>query len=181
MRVVSGSAKGIKLDTISGLKTRPTTDRVKEALFSMIQFDIAGAVVLDAFAGSGALGIEALSRAAQSVDFVDQSAACVKVIKQNLAKTHLKAGRVHRAQLEQFLMRNKGVRYDIVLLDPPYAENYVEKSINCLITNDNLNKNAIIVVEHNNVVPLAACYDKYERVKEKRYGNTYITIYRGDQ
>ncbi len=181
MRVIAGTARGIKLNTISGLKTRPTTDRVKEALFSMIQFDIAGAVVLDAFAGSGALGVEALSRGAKTVDFVDQSAACVKVIKQNLAKTHLTGGFVHRAQLEQFLVQNGNKRYDIVLLDPPYAENHVEKSINCLITNDNLNKNAIIVVEHNNGVQLATCYGQYKCIKEKRYGNTYITIFRSDQ
>ncbi len=180
MRVISGSAKGIKLNTVSGLKTRPTTDRVKEALFSMIQFDVAGAVVLDAFAGSGALGIEALSRAAKSVDFVDQSVASVKIIKQNLAKTHLTGGFVYRAQLEQFLIRNCKKCYDIVLLDPPYAENYVEKSINWLINGDNLHKNAIIVVEHNNIVTLADSYGLFQRVKEKRYGNTYITIYRGD-
>ncbi len=180
MRVVAGTAKGIKLNTISGLKTRPTTDRVKEALFSMIQFDIADAVVLDAFAGSGALGIEALSRGATSVDFVDQSAACVKIIKQNLARARLAGGVVHRAQLTKFLIDNAGKRYDIVLLDPPYAENYVEKSINWLITGDNLNKNAIIVVEHNNVVTLSTTYGRFQHFKEKRYGNIYLTVYRGD-
>ncbi len=180
MRVVAGSAKGIKLNTVSGLKTRPTTDRVKEALFSVIQFDIVDAVVLDAFAGSGALGIEALSRGAKTVDFVDASAACINMIKQNLAKTRLTGGKVHRAQLEQFISANLQKRYDIVLLDPPYAENYVEKSINWLITGDNLHKNAIIVVEHNNSVALAPSYGLFNRTKEKRYGNTYITIYRGD-
>ncbi len=179
MRVIAGKAKGIKLNTIDGLKTRPTTDRVKEALFSMLQFDLVDAVVLDAYAGSGALGIEALSRGAKSVDFVDESVACSRMIKQNLAKTNLAGGSVNCVELERFLASRQGQRYDIVLLDPPYDKNYVEKSINWLINGDNLHKNAIIVIEHNNVVELAASYGSYQRVKDKRYGITHLTVYKG--
>ncbi len=179
MRVIAGAARGVKLNTIEGLKTRPTTDRVKEALFSMIQFDLTDATVLDGFAGSGALGIEALSRGARAVDFVDRAAPCVRVIEQNLARAQLTGGRVFRAELADFLAAHCHRRYDIVLLDPPYAENYVEKSINWLITNDNLVKNAIMVIEHNNAVALAEQYGFLKRSKEKRYGNTHLTIYRG--
>ncbi len=178
MRVVAGKARGIKLNTVEGLKTRPTTDRVKEALFSMIQFDIRDAVVLDAYAGSGALGIEALSRGARQVDFVDLARPCIGVIKANLARTKLSGGTVYQAQLEDFLKRGRAGTYDIVLLDPPYQKKYVEKSINWLIEGDNLSKSAIIVVEHDNSIQLSDRYAALRRAKDKRYGSTYITIYR---
>ncbi|PID80213.1 MAG: 16S rRNA (guanine(966)-N(2))-methyltransferase RsmD [Clostridiales bacterium] len=178
MRVVSGRARGIKLNTIDSLKTRPTTDRVKEAIFSMIQFDLQDAVVLDAYAGSGALGIEALSRGAAQVDFVDLAKPCIKVIKDNLAKTKLIGGAVFQSALDDFLKSGRAKTYDIVLLDPPYQKKYVEKSINWLIEGDNLSKNAIIVVEHNNSIQLAERYGTLARAKDKRYGAIFITIYR---
>ena len=129
MRVIAGAAKGISLKTPSGMTTRPTADRVKEALFSIIQFDIPAAKVLDLFGGTGQLGIEALSRGAKSAVFVDEQESACKLIRENLKRAKLESqGRVVRSDYMFFLKSCKET-YDIILLDPPYAENFLENSL----------------------------------------------------
>lgn len=131
MRIITGSARGTKLNTLEGDATRPTTDKVKEALFSMIQFDIEGRAVLDLFAGSGQLGLEALSRGAARATFIDESRAAVDVVIDNAKKTHLfDRCRVSVSGAIPFLKNNAGREtYDIVFLDPPYASGLLAQSL----------------------------------------------------
>lgn len=131
MRIITGSARGTKLTTLEGDATRPTTDKVKEALFSMIQFDIEGRAVLDLFAGSGQLGLEALSRGAARGTFIDESRAAVDVIIDNAKKTHLfDRCRVSVSGAVPFLKSAAGREtYDIVFLDPPYASGLLKESL----------------------------------------------------
>lgn len=131
MRIITGSARGTKLTTLEGDATRPTTDKVKEALFSMIQFDIEGRTVLDLFAGSGQLGLEALSRGAARGTFIDESRAAVDVIIDNAKKTHLfDRCRVSVSGAVPFLKSAAGREtYDIVFLDPPYASGLLKESL----------------------------------------------------
>lgn len=131
MRIITGSARGTKFTTLEGDATRPTTDKVKEALFSMIQFDIEGRAVLDLFAGSGQLGLEALSRGAARGTFIDESRAAVDVIIDNAKKTHLfDRCRVSVSGAVPFLKSAAGREtYDIVFLDPPYASGLLKESL----------------------------------------------------
>ena len=122
MRVISGKARGVNLKTPTGMATRPTADRVKEAVFSIIQFDLPGASVLDLFGGTGQLGIEALSRGAKDAVFVDERDDACKLIKENLRRTKLEQqGQVIRSDYNAFL-KSTSRKFDIIFLDPPYAE-----------------------------------------------------------
>ena len=129
MRVISGSARGIALKTPDGSKTRPTADRVKEAMFSIIQFDLPGARVLDLFGGTGQLGIEALSRGAKFSVFVDQGAQACALIRENLKRTRFESSaKVIQSDYDLYLRKNSD-KFDIILLDPPYAEVFLENSL----------------------------------------------------
>lgn len=128
MRVITGSARGIRLKTLEGLDVRPTTDRVKEGMFSAIHFDIPGSRVLDLFAGSGQLGIEALSRGAKQAVFVDQSAQSLGVVKENLKKTgFIDRSEVHQKTAEQFIRTCPPDSFDLIFLDPPYRMQILEQ------------------------------------------------------
>ena len=158
------------------METRPTTDRVKEGLFSAIQFDIEGRKVLDLFAGTGQLGIECLSRGAASAVFVDRRADAVKLIRENLKLTELAdRARVVAGDSMEFLKSLKE-RFDIVLLDPPYAAGLLEPAIAHLTAFDILNPHGIIVAEHpaeRSLQPPAAPY----RVRRAyRYGKIAVTV-----
>ena len=145
MRVITGKARGVQLKTPEGLQTRPTTDRVKEAIFSIIHFDIPGAKVLDLFGGTGQLGIEALSRGAKSAVFVDAGDKPCALIKENLRRCKMEQeGRVVRADYLEYLNRCRE-KFDIVLLDPPYAEVFLENALKKLIEIDILESGGIIV------------------------------------
>ena len=147
MRVITGSARGVQLKTPEGLVTRPTTDRVKEAMFSIIQFDIPGASVLDLFGGTGQLGIEALSRGAQSAVFVDAGEPACRLIRENLKKTRLEGqSKVIRSDYMDYLSRCRE-QFDIILLDPPYAEVFLENALKRITEIDILRSNGIIVTE----------------------------------
>lgn len=180
MRVITGSARGVVLKTPDGMKTRPTTDRVKEALFSIIHFDIPGAKVLDLFGGSGQLGIEALSRGAASATFVDQSDAACKLIKENLRRTKFEqAGKVIRSDYMEYLSRCRE-EYDIILLDPPYAEVFLENAIKCITEIDILRTGGIIVAERPLGKELPWEFDGYTRSRDYKYGQILLTLYRKD-
>jgi len=147
MRVISGKARGVVLKTPDGMATRPTADRVKEAVFSIIQFDLPGTKVLDLFGGTGQLGIEAISRGAKQVDFVDESEAACKLIRENLKRAKMESqGRVIRSDYSLFLKKCTE-HYDIVLLDPPYAEIFLENSLKLITEIDILQTGGIIVTE----------------------------------
>ena len=178
MRVITGKARGVVLKTPEGIQTRPTTDRVKEALFSIVQFDIPGCRVLDLFGGTGQLGIEALSRGAKSAVFVDASDAACKLIKENLKRTKLENdAKVVRSDYMEYLRRCRET-FDVIFLDPPYAEVFLENSLNCITEIDILQTNGIIVTERPLEKELSWDIPGYTRSKDYKYGNTLITLYR---
>ena len=178
MRVITGKARGVVLKTPEGFQTRPTTDRVKEALFSIIQFDIPGCKVLDLFGGTGQLGIEALSRGAKSAVFVDASDAACKLIRENLKRTKLENdAKVVRSDYLEYLRRCRET-FDVIFLDPPYAEVFLENSLNCITEIDILQTNGIIVTERPLEKELSWDIPGYSRSKDYKYGNTLITLYR---
>lgn len=178
MRVISGIAKGVNLKTPEGLATRPTTDRIKEAMFSIIQFDIPGMKVLDLFGGTGQLGIEALSRGAKSAVFVDASDSACRLIKENLKRTKLDASaRVVRSDYQTFLKTTQE-RFDIILLDPPYAEVFLENSLKLITEIDILQTNGIIVTERPLEKVLPWDFPGYIRSRDYKYGKTLLTVYR---
>ena len=178
MRVITGSARGISLKTPSGMSTRPTADRVKEALFSIIQFDIPAARVLDLFGGTGQLGIEALSRGAKQAVFVDAQESACRLIRENLSRTKLEnQGRVVRSDYTVFLKTCKE-HYDIILLDPPYAEVFLENSLKMITEIDILQSGGIIVTERPVGKALDLDFAGYTRSRDYKYGNTILAIYR---
>ena len=180
MRVISGKARGINLKTPDGLLTRPTIDRVKEALFSIINFDIPASNVLDLFGGTGQLGIEALSRGAKSVVFVDQREDACKLIKENLRRTKLEQdAKVVRMDYLDYLKRCKE-KYDIIFLDPPYAEVFLENALKCITEIDILQSGGIIVAERPLGKDLPWDFEGYTRSKDYKYGKVLLTIYRKD-
>lgn len=148
MRVISGTAKGTKLNSIESLSTRPTLDRVKEPLFSIIQTYIEDANVLDLFAGSGALGIETLSRGAKKCTFCDKSFESIKMLKQNLEKTKLQEKSVvYNKDYKKCLESIKEEQFDIIFIDPPYKQNIGVDSIKLILSNNILAKDGIIILE----------------------------------
>ena len=178
MRVITGKARGVSLKTPEGIKTRPTADRVKEALFSIIQFDIPAAKVLDLFGGTGQLGIEALSRNAKSAVFVDNREDACRLIRENLKRTKLDSdARVICSDYENYL-RNCRETFDIIFLDPPYAEVFLENSIKLITEIDILQTSGIIVTERPVEKELSIEIPGYSRSKDYRYGKTILTIYR---
>lgn len=178
MRVITGTARGIQLKTPEGMVTRPTTDRVKEAMFSIIHFDIPGARILDLFGGTGQLGIEALSRGAKSAVFVDAGEPACRLIKENLKKTKLEGqGRVVRSDYLDYLSRCRET-FDIILLDPPYAEVFLENALKKITEIDILSENGIIVAERPLGKELPWEFAGFDRSKDYKYGNTLVTIYR---
>ena len=181
MRVITGKARGVTLKTPEGLQTRPTTDRVKEALFSVIQFDIPTSNVLDLFGGTGQLGIEALSRGAKHAVFVDESEKACKLIRENLKRTRLEQeGTVVRSDYMAYLGRCRE-KFDIIFLDPPYAEVFLENSLKRITEIDILQTGGIIVTERPLGKELPFDFEGYSRSKDYKYGNTLITLYRKEQ
>lgn len=178
MRVITGKARGVQLKTPDGMLTRPTTDRVKEALFSIIHFEIPGARVLDLFGGTGQLGIEALSRGAKKAVFVDAREDACKLIRENLTRTKLNQdAQVVRSDYLQYLDRCKDC-FEIILLDPPYAEVFLENALKRITEIDILETNGIIVAERPVGKELPWEFDGYRRSKDYKYGKTLLTIYR---
>ena len=165
MRVITGSARGRRLRELEGMETRPTTDRVKEGMFSILQFDIEGRCVLDLFAGTGQLGIECLSRGAAEVTFVDRRGDAVRLIRENLRVTNLEAGaRVIAGDAMEYL-RTAKQRFDLIFLDPPYASGLLETALE------------EIAAEHpaDHVLPVLAPPYRLHRVY--RYGKIGLSVY----
>lgn len=176
MRVITGKAKGVVLKTPDGLLTRPTADRVKEALFSAIQFSLPGARVLDLFAGTGQLGIEALSRGAKSAVFVDHRREACRLVEENLRRTRLEGGRVIQADYLSYLARTKDV-FDLIFLDPPYGEDFLENAVKRISEIDILADGGIMVTEHSVGKILPESFLNVQRLRDYRYGKTAITIF----
>ena len=178
MRVITGKARGVVLKTPEGMATRPTADRVKEALFNIIQFEIPAARVLDLFGGTGQLGIEALSRDAKFAVFVDEREDACRLIRENLKRTKMEQfARVIRSDYMAYLRTCKD-KFDIILLDPPYAEVFLENSLKMITEIDILQSGGIIVAERPVGKELPWDFPGFERSKDYKYGKTLITIYK---
>ncbi len=181
MRVITGKARGVVLRTPDGMKTRPTTDRVKEALFSVIQFDLHASNVLDLFAGTGQLGIEALSRGATSAVFVDYQEDACRLIKENLRRTKLEScARVVRSDYMAYL-RSTHEKFSIIFLDPPYSEVFLENALKMITEIDILQSGGIIVTERPRGKELSCDFEGFIRSKDYKYGSTLITLFRKER
>lgn len=180
MRVITGTARGTILKAPPGLATRPTADKVKQALFNIIQYEISGDV-LDLFAGSGQLGIEALSRGARHGIFVDQSPEAIRVIRDNLDKTKLSdRAQVIRSDALSYLSRCRK-SFRLIFLDPPYAEKSLENAIKCISEIDILGESGIIITERPVGKELKGDFGDLVPSKDYRYGTTLITLFRRKQ
>ncbi len=176
MRVITGKARGTTLRTLEGNDVRPTTDKVKEAVFSAFQFEIEGRRILDLFAGSGQLGIEALSRDASHAVFVDADKNAIRVIKENLAKTKLDSfATVMQTDSIAFLAMTDKV-FDIAFLDPPYETGLLQKALSKI--SDCIADGGAVICEHPFKEELADEYGDLKRVKDYKYSKTAVTVYR---
>jgi 16S rRNA (guanine(966)-N(2))-methyltransferase RsmD len=192
MRIITGTARGVRLRTLEGEETRPTAERTKEAVFSVLQFELAGKRVLDAFAGSGQMGLEALSRGAAGALLIDKNRAAAEIIKKNVELTRMsdRAEVACGETIEQLKRRSGKEQYDIVFLDPPYKSDLIRQVMRQLIEGKMLSENATVVCESGE--PLAELLkndadllDKITLVKTARYGIAHITFVKlrkeGDQ
>ena len=178
MRVIAGTAKGTRLKTPSGDLTRPTSDRVKEAVFSILQFEIEGSRVLDLFAGTGQMGIEALSRGASHAVFVDSRKDACKLVAENIRLSKFgHCAKVVQSDYLAYLDRTDEI-FDLIILDPPYAEEFLENSLKRISEIDILSDRGIIMCERPSDKALNVAFDGITRTKDYRYGKTWITIYR---
>lgn len=180
MRIISGSARGLKLVTLEGTETRPTLDRVKEPLFSIIQAQIKDARVLDLFAGSGALGLEALSRGAQNAVFTDISKRAVEVINQNIKKMKFEEKSVVLNQSYEKTLKDlasESKEFDLIFLDPPYASGLLENAIQEIISYNLLSKEGIIVVETDMESELQKVQNIGLHIKDiRKYGRVILLM-----
>ncbi|MBQ7820690.1 MAG: 16S rRNA (guanine(966)-N(2))-methyltransferase RsmD [Clostridia bacterium] len=180
MRIITGIARGVRLQTLEGEATRPTAERVKEALFSMIQFDLEDAVVLDLFAGSGQLGLEALSRGASKAVFTDISSEATAIIKANAQKTRLfEKCRVLTMDHKDYIRAAAGkYKFDFIFLDPPYALKLIPEVLKKIAAADILNENGVIVCESedDDILNDEKLTSAYEIIKQAKYGRIHLTL-----
>ncbi len=181
MRVIAGKARGTKLQSIDLPSARPTLDRVKESIFSTIQYDLKNKICLDAFACSGSLGIEALSRGALKVDFCERDKQTYRILKDNIKKTRLlESATCYNMDIFDFLIESH-TSYDFVFLDPPYNQGFILKMIDILLSENSLNKGATIVAEHEKSIK----FDEYSDdkhglcfIKRKDFSDTSVTYFK---
>ena len=173
MRVITGSARGCKLNEPKDMAIRPTSDKVKESIFNIVQFDIEGRRVLDLFAGTGQLGIEALSRGAKSVTFVDESNDAIKIVRSNLEHCKL-TGEIVRENAVSFL-EHCG-KYDLIFLDPPYKTGLIDTVLRKIIQFDILSDGGIIVCETSSETEILPMSELYFVGREYKYGKVKLTV-----
>ena len=176
MRVITGSARGRVLKELQGMETRPTTGKVKESLFSIIQFDIEGRRVLDLFAGTGQLGIEALSRGAAECVFIDRRPDAIRLIQENLEVCGLSDRAIVRSGDAMSYLKS-GEKFDLVFLDPPYASGLLEQALTDIAAFDICRQHGIIVAESAADTVLPALPAPYRLYREYRYGKIKLTVF----
>ncbi|MDR3185237.1 MAG: 16S rRNA (guanine(966)-N(2))-methyltransferase RsmD [Christensenellaceae bacterium] len=179
MRVIAGKYRGFNLRSVAGETVRPTTDRIKEAIFNLIQDEIKNATVLDLFAGTGSLGIESLSRGAKETIFCDNFAESIKVVRANLDKVKEKAEvvvRDYRAALSELAMR--GYVFDIIFLDPPYGKHIEDEALQIIADKEILNASGTIILERKRGLPDYSIPLPFAVIDERDYGGSTISIIR---
>lgn len=185
IRIITGEKKGKKLETLEGDATRPTSERIKEAIFSSIQFDVEGRRVLDLFAGCGQMGLEALSRGAESVMFIDLSRDAMEIVKKNIAACGY-AGRCKTlvSDYRNYIRKaHETARFDLVFIDPPYAMNCAAEALTRLRDGGMLLPGAIAVLEVGDEAVDLAAFPDFEVLKSAAYGKktaVHILLYRGE-
>lgn len=181
MRVIAGDRKGMPLKAINGSTTRPTTDKVKESLFNILGPFFHGGTVLDLFAGSGGLGIEALSRGMDKGIFIEKDSKAYQNLKENIAKCRYEdqteAFRNDATRALKALIKRE-VRADLIFLDPPYAKHSYYKMVEDIITNQVVAVNGTIVCEHDTTLQLPDQIETFTKYREEKYGSTIISFYR---
>ncbi len=183
MRVISGNLKGRRLFSLKGQKLRPTSDRVKEAIFDILQDQIRGQKVLDLFAGTGALGIEALSRGAKWASFVEESTRSLNALRRNLEECRLKEraevlGRKARAAIR--ILEARGDSFELIFLDPPYGKGLARRALEALSRSSIVTPHTLVVAEHS----LSEKLDfipSWQRVDGRRYGSTQVSFFRPEK
>lgn len=181
MRVVAGERKGMSLKAVNGTTTRPTTDKIKESIFNIIGPFFDGGIVLDLFAGSGGLGIEALSRGADKAIFVEKDGRAFQTLQENIKKcrydqvTELFKADANRA-VKGLLKRE--IEIDYLFIDPPYQKSDYYDLVLKLVDGGKIAENAIILCEHTSELSLPESYGSFTLQREEKYGNTIISIYR---
>ena len=180
MRVITGIARGRKLKTLDRLDTRPTTDRIKESIFNIVQFDIEGRRVLDLFAGSGQMAIEAVSRGAASAVAIDNASAAISIIRANVSDCNFKEQiQVVQADFKTFLKSAPG-KFDLIFLDPPYRGEMINQALELIEQIDILSEGGIIVCETERDKRLIELDAPYSKGREYVYGRSKITVYHRD-
>ena len=177
MRIIGGKARGTKLYTLDNNHTRPTLDRVKESLFNIIQNKIQDCVFLDLFSGSGAIGLEAISRGAKKAILCDDSKDAIEIIKKNIEKTHLqKQVEYYLSPYERVLKEKINEKIDITYIDPPYKTNLVYKSVKTLLEEKLLNDNSIIIIETDETEKVLEQVKKLdiEIIDQRKYGRVHL-------
>ena len=177
MRIISGKARGTKLYTLEGTATRPTLDRVKESLFNIIQNDIEGSTILDLFSGSGAIGLEFLSRGAKRAVLCDNSKDAIKIIKQNVQKTHFEEkAEVYNMEFTKLIERLQKQKFDIIYIDPPYDTDFIKISIEKIIEYKLINEKTKIIVETDDETRILKQIEKMdvEITDKRKYGRATI-------
>ncbi|MCH1623901.1 16S rRNA (guanine(966)-N(2))-methyltransferase RsmD [Fredinandcohnia quinoae] len=180
MRVVSGVKKGHQLKAVPGMSTRPTTDKVKEAIFNMIGPFFSGGQALDLFGGSGGLGIEALSRGIEHVIFVDRDPKAIQTIKLNLEICDFTLnGEVYKNEAGRALKAivKRGLQFDLIFLDPPYKQQKLNQLIKEISEKNLLKKGGYIIAEHGSEIVLDGTIDSLTQVKYEKYGIIAVSIY----
>ena len=179
MRIISGTSKGKKLRPLRGKAIRPTSDRVKESIFNILGEEVEGKHVLDLLAGTGNLGIEALSRGAARAVFVEKEKSAIDFIKRNLShcgfdeRVHIITGEVERAIR---LLHRKEEVFDLIFMDPPYRRGLVQKTLDILQTQSTYHEDSILVIEHDRREPLAESMEGWVLVRERPFGDTVVSF-----
>ncbi len=177
MRIIAGKARGTKLYTLEGENTRPTLDRVKESLFNIIQSEIPGSIFLDLFSGSGAIGLEAVSRGAKKAILCDTSKEACAIIKKNIEKTHTSENvELYQADFKEVLTNRSGDKFDIIYLDPPYKTNFAIEAIKIILDKELLKESASIIIETDDKNKLIENLQNIDcKVNDiRKYGRAYL-------
>jgi len=179
MRIISGTLRGKKLHAFKGTAIRPTSDRTREAVFNILSSRIPGAHVLDLFAGTGAMGIEALSRQAAAAVFVDKTPAAITLIKKNINACGLGfKTRIIQWDIERSLACLGAAKppFDLIFLDPPYGQNLAETALSHLIQAKALAAGAFLALEHGRTEKLSWSGNHFQLIKQRRYGKTLVSV-----
>lgn len=180
MRVIGGLARGTKLYTLEGQNTRPTLDRVKESLFNIIQSDVQDSIFLDLFAGSGAIGLEAVSRGAKKAILCDYSKDAIEIIKKNTQKTHLEEKiEIYQMSYEKLLKTKINEKLDIIYIDPPYKTDFAYEAVKILLERNLVDESSIIIVETDQEGKIEKQMEnlKVQIVDKRKYGRAHLIFF----